>query len=276
MPSSLRRFAGRQFWREAARAQQTVLAGARLRRPAVRQQIHNATQRGRTQARHDDTAIFASELAPLHTRVALGCNALWHRHFCWRQAWPRSTAFGPRGRVNASLSRCAVAQREPLPCCVAGLGSSLEQDQRLRVRPKDCRSAKRGAHAPNLVRYSLLRLDRQRIGADGRFSVGGGSIVTWSCRPRSGAGIHTDNSGDRNGTCGAANWPSGTLAIAPIAGAELFLARAIGSGRNDAVNRCSLARSSSGARPQFARYGVEWGHRCGAADGKEPNRGALF
>jgi hypothetical protein len=249
MPSSLRRFAGRRFWRQAARAQQTVVAGARLRRPAVRQQTHNATQRGRTQARHDEAAAAS---------------------------WPRSTAFGPRGRVNASRSRCAVAQREPVPCCVAGPGSSLEQDQRLRVRPKDCRSAKRGAHAPTLVRYSLLRFDRQRVGADGRFSVGGVSIVTRSCRPRSGPGNHTDNSGDRDGTCGGADWSGGTLAIAPIAGAELFLARAIGSGRNDAFNRCGLARSSSGARPQFARYRVGRGHRCGAADGKEPNHGALF
>jgi len=76
--------------------------------------------------------------------------------------------------------------------------------------------------------------------------------------------------------CGGADWSGGTLAIAPIAGAELFLARAIGSGRNDAFNRCGLARSSSGARPQFARYRVGRGHRCGAADGKEPNHGALF
>ena len=92
-----------------------------------------------------------------------------------------------------------------------------------------------------------MRFDRQRIGADGRCSVGGVSIVTWSCRPRSGAANHADNSGDRNGTYGAADWSGSTLAIAPIAGAELFLARATGSGRNDAFNRCGLARSSSGA-----------------------------
>jgi hypothetical protein len=142
--------------------------------------------------------------------------------------------------------------------------ASLEQDQKLRVRPGDRRTGKRGAHAPNLVRRGPWHLDQWRLGADGRCPVGGFSIVTWSCGDRSGPRYHTNDGcpWGSNGTPCAIG--------AAIPGAESYLAHAFRSPRDDASGRYGLASPPAPPDPNLPATASSGATGSAQRTGKNP------